>query len=152
MVETEFWTSFLSLHLSPHLSPQSIFRRKTTYQKASPVLHRTPCASMPHSPALRHTLSSAHMKPLQPTTALTRRNKSARKTTIGMGTKKPQKASKTALRQNPPKTESQIKVNLQSQPKTPPTFKPELKPIQPPQTFRSKSPSPNSFFPSLFYN
>ena len=69
-----------------------------------------------------------------------------------MGAIKAAEGPKTALRQNLAKTESPIKVNLQSQPKTPPTFKPELKPIQPPQTFRSESLLPNSLFPSLFYN
>lgn len=67
-----------------------------------------------------------------------------------MGAKKAAEGLKTALRQNLAKTESPIKISLQSQPKTSPAFKPGLNQIQPLPTFRSEPPLSNYLFFSLF--
>ena len=67
-----------------------------------------------------------------------------------MGAKKAAEGLKTALRQNLAKTESPIKISLQSQPKTSPAFKPGLNQIQPLPTFRSEPPLSNYLSFSLF--
>ena len=143
------------LNLAPHwppIWPSNPFLVTKWPAGRHPLCHIEPhaqvCLTSLHYAIHYHQPTWSHQSSIQPSQDEINQQESPRR----HGHKKAAESLKTALRQNSSKTESPIKVNLQSQPKTPPTFKPELKPIQPPPTFRSKSPRSNSFFPSLFYN